>query len=96
MPLFKKIIIIFSVVVLVLFIALVIAAWILGTFASVKIEHADRGPYGMVILAQPDSYQNIAHIMTEEDCLETNCGDEYTNGATGSIESMKFLTRTSD
>ena len=63
MPLLKKIIIIFAIVVLILFIALVVAAWYLGTFASVKLNLEDRGPYDLVVQSQLDSYHKITNVI---------------------------------
>jgi len=56
----KKLIIIFGVLVLFLFIAFIGAAWYLGAFNSVDITWAERGPYHFVFLEHRGMYQKIA------------------------------------
>jgi hypothetical protein len=69
MPLVKKIIIIFAVVVLILFIALVIAAWYLGTFASVNLSDEYRGPYNLVVLSQLVPYHESSQAIERVDLM---------------------------
>ncbi len=56
----KKLIIIFGILVLFLFIAFIGAAWYLGAFNSVDVTLAERGPYYFVFLEHRGMYQKIA------------------------------------
>ena len=56
----KKIVIIVSIIIFILFISLIVAAWTMGMFATVSISEANRGPYYAVILSHQGSYQGMS------------------------------------
>jgi DNA gyrase inhibitor GyrI len=55
----KKIILVFSILVLVLFISLIITAWTMGMFSQVTVTRENRGPYNVVSLPHQGSYRGI-------------------------------------
>lgn len=55
----KKIIIIFSVIVFILFLGFVVAAWILGAFEPVEISETESGPYYFITFRSPMIYKQI-------------------------------------
>jgi len=69
MSLFKKFIIVFDVIVFFLFIALLIALWYLGAFASVNVVSEERGPYYIVTLAHEGPYQRIMYKIEQVDTM---------------------------
>lgn len=56
----KKIVIIISIVIFILFISLVVTAWTMGMFSPVMITEAKRGPYYAVVLSHKGSYQGLS------------------------------------
>ena len=56
----KKIVTILSIVIFILFISLLIAAWTMGMFASVSVIEDQRGPYFVVVNQHMGSYQGIS------------------------------------
>ena len=58
--LLKKLIIIFSIVVFILFISLLVAAWSLGAFAPVHISIDEQGPYYFLTSEEKITYSEIA------------------------------------
>ena len=63
--LLKKIVLIVSVVIFILFISLLIAAWTMGMFAPVSVQEAERGPYFAVTLSHKGSYEGISQKIDE-------------------------------
>jgi DNA gyrase inhibitor GyrI len=61
----KKLVIIVSVVIFILFISLLIAAWTMGMFSTVSVTENNRGPYYAVTLSHRGSYQGISQKMDE-------------------------------
>ena len=57
--LLRKIIITFALIVLVLFLALIVAAWILGAFDSVQITETSGGPYYFISFDSRSGFQDI-------------------------------------
>ena len=57
---FKKLVMVMAIVTFVLFIALVIAAWIMGMFARVSITQDVRGPYYIISQSHIGPYQGMA------------------------------------
>jgi hypothetical protein len=55
----KKLIIIIAIVVFILFIALLITAWSLGSFARVNVSAGENGPYYFISLDQKSLYPYI-------------------------------------
>jgi hypothetical protein len=55
----KKLVIVLAIVVFVLFIALMLAAWTMGMFSSVSVTSLDRGPYFIVSLHHNGPYRGI-------------------------------------
>jgi len=94
--LLKKIVIIVSVVIFILFISLLIAAWTMGMFAPVSVKETERGPYYAVILSHKGSYQGISQKIDEvSDWLTENqvkhsvaCGIFYDDPAKINIEDL--------
>jgi len=56
----KKLVIIVSVVIFILFISLLVTAWTMGMFSPVSITEAKRGPYYAVLLSHKGSYQGLS------------------------------------
>ena len=75
----KKLIIIFAVVVFILFIAIIVAAWYLGAFATVSIVVEDRGPYYIVTSSQLSPYQEISRENEQIDMMLGERGIKYKN-----------------
>ncbi len=73
---FKKLIIILSIVVFILFVALLMAAWSLGAFAPVSVSLKEQGPYYFLSSKTKTLYQNIPEqlkniiMLTGEDNLD--------------------------
>jgi hypothetical protein len=94
--LLKKIVIIVSVVIFILFISLLIAAWTMGMFAPVSVKEAERGPYYAVTLSHKGSYRGISQkIEAVSDWLTDNqvkhsvaCAIFYDDPATINIEDL--------
>lgn len=55
----KKLVIIVSIIIFILFISLIVAAWLMGMFSSVSVSEDSRGPYYAVVLSHKGSYQGI-------------------------------------
>lgn len=69
--LLKKMVMIISVIVFILFIALIIAAWSMGMFSPVTVSDQMRGPYYIVSIAHTGSYRGISEkIETVAQMLE--------------------------
>jgi hypothetical protein len=75
----KKLIIIFAVVVFILFIAFIIAAWYLGVFATVDITARDSGPYYLVTSSELSPYQEISRKNEHLDIMLAGRGIKYEN-----------------
>ena len=75
----KKLIIIFAVVVFILFIAFIVAAWYLGVFATVDIAVKDRGPYYLVTSSELSSYQEISRKNEQLGIMLGDRGIKYDN-----------------
>jgi DNA gyrase inhibitor GyrI len=67
----KKIVIIISIVIFILFISLIVAAWTMGMFATVSISEDNRGPYYTVILSHKGSYQGMSQKIDDVSALLT-------------------------
>jgi hypothetical protein len=57
--LLRKLIIIISIIICVLFIALVISAWSLGAFSPVSLLETERGPYYFLTFVEKSRYDKI-------------------------------------
>jgi len=57
--LLRKIIITFALIVLILFLALTVAAWIMGAFDSVQITETSGGPYYFISFDSQSGFQDI-------------------------------------
>ena len=67
----KKLVIIFSIIIFILFISLVVSAWTMGMFSSVSVSQDNRGPYYAVILSHKGSYQGINKKIDEVSAMLT-------------------------
>ena len=92
----KKLVIIISVVIFILFISLLVAAWTMGMFSPVSVMEDKRGPYYAVILSHKGSYQGIGQkiaevsIMLTENQIEHRvaCGIYYDDPSIIAIEEL--------
>jgi hypothetical protein len=92
----KKLVIILSVVILILFISLLIAAWSLGMFSAVAVNQEKRGPYFVVVQAHIGSYQGISNKIDEVSLMlaskqiihSTACGLFYDDPSKTPIEEL--------
>ncbi len=92
----KKLVIIISVVIFILFISLLVAVWTMGMFSPVSVTKDKRGPYFAVILSHTGSYQGISQkidevsIMLTENQIEHRvaCGIYYDDPAKIAIEEL--------
>jgi hypothetical protein len=93
----KKLVTIISVVIFILFISLLIAAWSMGMFASVSVSQDQRGPYYVVVNRHMGSYQGISNKIegVSEMLLEKRinhsvaCGIFYDDPAKMAIEELR-------
>jgi hypothetical protein len=93
----KKLVIIISVLIFILFISLLVAVWTMGMFSPVSITKDRRGPYYVVILSHKGSYQGISQkidevsIMLTENQIEHRvaCGIYYDDPAKIAIEELR-------
>ena len=67
----KKIVIIVSVVIFILFISLLVTAWTMGMFSPVTITEAKRGPYYAVVLSHKGSYQGLSQKIDKVSAMLT-------------------------
>jgi len=66
--LFQKILVILAAFTFLVSIAILLAAWYLGAFAPVQVYSAERGPYLIVAVLEPDS---PAHIQSQIDQVKS-------------------------
>jgi hypothetical protein len=93
----KKLVIILSVVIFILFISLLISAWSMGMFSTVSVTQDLRGPYYVVILKHVGSYQGISEkidlvssMLTENQIdHSTACGIFYDDPVQTAIEDLR-------
>jgi len=93
----KKLVIIISVVIFILFISLLIAAWSMGMFSTVYVMEEQRGPYFVVVLSHVGSYQGISKkiddvssMLTENQIKHlTACGIFYDDPVQTAIEDLR-------
>jgi len=93
----KKLVIIISVVIFILFISLLIAAWTMGMFSSVSVKQDNRGPYYAVLLSHKGSYQGInrkiddvSNMLKEKNIEHTvACGIYYDDPVKIAIEELR-------
>ncbi len=93
----KKLVIIISVVIFILLISLLVAAWTMGMFSPVSVMEDKRGPYYAVILSHKGSYQGISQkidevsIMLTENKIEHRvaCGIYYDDPAKIALEELR-------
>ena len=67
----KKLVIIVSIVIFILFISLIVAAWTMGMFSSVSVSEEKRGPYYAVILSHTGSYRGISQKIEDVSAMLT-------------------------
>jgi hypothetical protein len=92
----KKLVIIISVVIFILFISLLIAAWSMGMFSRVSVTEDNRGPYNVVILTHLGSYQGISQKIDDVSLMLTQnqikhtiaCAIFYDDPAKTAIEDL--------
>lgn len=92
----KKLVIILSVVILILFISLIIAAWSLGMFSAVSINQEQRGPYFAVIQSHVGSYQGlnqkideVSHMLSQRQIKHTTaCGIFYDDPSKTAVDEL--------
>ena len=92
----KKLVIILSAVILILFISLIIAAWSLGMFSSVSVIQEQRGPYFVVMQPHMGSYQGLSQKIDEVSLMLsahqikhlTACGIFYDDPAKIAVEEL--------
>ena len=92
----KKIILIFSILVFILFISLIIAAWTMGMFSTVTVSQEERGPYYVVCLPHQGSYRGIHHkieqvnqVLAERQIFHAvACGIYYDDPAKVPLDSL--------
>ncbi len=95
--LLKKLVIIISVIVFILFIALIIATWTMGMFSPVTISDQNRGPYYAVTLAHTGPYRGInekieiVSQMLEKRQIEHSvaCGIFFDDSSVIPVESLR-------
>jgi len=93
---FKKLVIIISVVIFILFISLLVTAWTMGMLSPVSITEQRRGPYYTVILQHTGSYQGISRKIDQVSAMLTEnrvehsiaCGIYYDDPANKTIEEL--------
>jgi DNA gyrase inhibitor GyrI len=93
----KKLVTIISIVIFILFISLLIAAWSMGMFSSVSVMEDERGPYFVIVNAHMGSYQGISDkidgvssMLSEKQILHTTaCGIFYDDPAQVSVEDLR-------
>lgn len=98
MPSFlKKLVIILSIIIFILFISLLIAAWSMGMFSSVSVISHERGPYFVVVHSHMGSYQGITEKIDAVSAMlserkirhSTACGIFYDDPAKTPIEELR-------
>lgn len=67
----KKLVIIVSVIIFILFISLLVTAWTMGMFSPVLITQEKRGPYNAVILSHKGSYQGLSEKIDKVSAMLT-------------------------
>ena len=67
----KKLVIIVSIIIFILFISLIVAAWTMGMFSSVSVSEDNRGPYYAVILSHKGSYRGISQKIDDVSAMLT-------------------------
>ena len=93
----KKLVIIVSIIIFILFISLLVATWTMGMFSTVSVNKDNRGPYYAVTLAHKGSYQGISQKMDEvaamlrENRIEHSvaCGIFYDDPVKTDIEELR-------
>jgi hypothetical protein len=90
--LLKKLIIIFSIVVFILFISLIVAAWLLGAFAPVHISIAEQGPYYFLTSEEKTTYAEIA---TQLEIIRKEYGHDNKNNGIPAALILSDLTQVS-
>jgi DNA gyrase inhibitor GyrI len=105
--LLKKLVTIVSVVIFILFISLLIAAWSMGMFSAVFVSESQRGPYFIIVHSHVGSYQGISKkidavsaMLSEKQIRHsTACGLFYDDPAKTAVEELRsaggFLVRDS-
>ncbi len=105
--LLKKLVIIISVVIFILFISLLIAAWSMGMFSAVSVTESQRGPYFIIVHSHMGSYEGISEkidavsaMLSEKQIRHsTACGLFYDDPAKTAIAELRsaggFLVRDS-
>jgi len=95
--LLKKLVMVISVIVFILFIALIIAAWSMGMFSRVAVSEQMRGQYYIVSIAHTGSYRGISEkIETVAQMLEKKqidhsiaCGIFFDDPSVVPVESLR-------